>query len=273
MPGTSGPNLGVVWGWAPHENGWGVGGFNPNFARLDALVHLAVLDRMNSPPSILPANGDRYIVGSAGAGAWAGHSDAIAVFVTTDWFYYVPKLGWTAWNSMTDSTWVFDGIGWVENLVVDDRFDFVSPADGDVIVYDDAINKFINVRPMRGVSFGTRPGGLLTADQPVFFHRFGFGFTIPANFAAYRGAGTTLGGTSNATANTVFRVQKALAASPVSFANAGTLTIGAGGVNLTAASSTGDIVYAQNDTIRILAPTVPDTGLTGVYGTVIGYET
>src|SRR6185295_8880409 len=239
MPGTSGPNLGVVWGYAPHEDGWGVGAFNPNFARLDALVHLAVLDRMNSPPSILPVNGDRYIVGSAGAGAWAGHSNAIAVFVVTDWFYYVPKLGWQAWNSMTDTTWVFNGTGWIENLVIDDRFDLSSPVDGDVIVYDDMTSKYINVRPMRGLGFGTRPGGLLTADQPVFFHRFAFDFTIPADFVGYRSASTTLGGTSNATANTVFRVQKALAASPLTFTNVGTLTVGAGGVDLTAASSSG----------------------------------
>jgi len=271
MPGTSGPNLGVVWGWAPHEDGWGVGGFNPNFARLDALVHLAVLDRMNSPPVVLPVNGDRYIVGSAGAGAWAGHSNTIAVFVTTDWFYYVPKTGWQAWNSQSDSVWVFDGTAWTENIA---GFDFTSPANNDVIVYDGGISKFINVRPMRGVSFGSDPAALLTANQAIFYHRFSFPFRIPTNFGDYLGASSTLGGTAAATGgDVVLRVQKALTATPLTFANAGTITVGNGTVNATFNSSATPINFAKGDVIRILAPATPNSGFTGPYGTIVGYET
>jgi|KBSMisStandDraft_5_1062788.scaffolds.fasta_scaffold00074_24 hypothetical protein len=270
MPGTSGPNLGVVWGWAPHEDGWGVGGFNPNFAKLDALVHLAVLDRMNSPPSVLPAAGDRYIVGTAGAGLWAGHSNTIAVFGTTDWSYYAPKTGWRAWNSQSDSVWMFDGTGWVEKI---DGFDFVSPVDNDVIVYDGGIGKFINVRPLRAFSFGSDPASLLTANQPLFYHRFSFPFRIPPDFGDYRSASSTLGGTAAATAAVVLRVQKAVAATPLTFTNAGTITVGAGTVNATFNSSATVINFAKGDVLRILAPATPDSGFSGPFGTIVGYET
>jgi hypothetical protein len=274
MPGTSGPNLGVVWGWTPHEDGWGVGGFNPNFAKLDALVHLAVLDRMDSPPVILPTNGDRYIVGSAGAGAWAGHSNSIAVFqsVTTDWFFYAPKQGWQAWNSQTDSVWLFDGTVWAENVAA--GFEFTTPADNDVIVYDDTTSKFINVRPMRGLSFGSDPAALLTANQALFYHRFSFPFRIPPDFGDYLNASSTLGGTAAAASgDVVLRVQKALAATPLTFTNVGTITVGNGTVNATFSSSATAVNFAKRDVIRILAPVTPDSGFTGPYGTIVGYET
>jgi hypothetical protein len=126
---------------------------------------------------------------------------------------------------------------------------------------------------MRGVSFGGDPTALLTANQQIFIHRFGFSFTIPADFGDYAGASTTFGGTAAATADVVLRIQRAAATSPLTFAAAGTITIGAGGVDVIAHDSSGiDIVFAKRDIIRILAPTSPDAGLKGVYGTVIGYQ-
>jgi hypothetical protein len=236
-------------------------------------VHLAVLDRMDSPPSILPANGDRYIVGTAGAGLWAGHSNTIAVFATTDWFYYAPKTGWRAWNSQTDSVWTFDGTTWVEDTGADDRFDFVSPADNDAIVYDDTVGKFVNVRPMRGLSFGADPAALLTANQALFYHRFSFPFRISPDFGDYLGASSTLGGTAAATAAVVLRVQKAVAATPLTFTNVGTITVGVGTVNATFNSSGTVINFAKGDVLRILAPATPDSGFSGPFGTIVGYET
>ena len=76
MPGTTGPRIGLVWGYSPGETGWGVSGFNPNFALLEALVHLTVISITSTTPGT-PANGDCYIVGTSPSGAWAGHDKDI----------------------------------------------------------------------------------------------------------------------------------------------------------------------------------------------------
>lgn len=47
---------------------------NDAFRRIDQIVQLAVIDRGRSVPPSAPAEGDRYIVGSAPTGAWVGHA-------------------------------------------------------------------------------------------------------------------------------------------------------------------------------------------------------
>lgn len=42
-------------------------------------LSLGAIAKQNSPPGG-PADGDTYIVGAAGTGAWAGHNNAIAIF-------------------------------------------------------------------------------------------------------------------------------------------------------------------------------------------------
>ncbi|MBR0682745.1 DUF2793 domain-containing protein [Roseomonas eburnea] len=110
MPGNPGPNLGLTYGWLPGEPGWGVSGFNPNMAALDAVTHLAVLGQQNSPPGA-PSAGDRYIVGT-GSGAWAGHDDAIARWNGSTWDFYAPAEGWRAWNAAADALWVYSSGAW-----------------------------------------------------------------------------------------------------------------------------------------------------------------
>jgi len=68
---------------------------NDAFARLDALVMLAVLDRDLTAPPGAPAEGDRYLVKAAGTGLFAGHDDHIAHFTAGDWSFYPPRAGWT----------------------------------------------------------------------------------------------------------------------------------------------------------------------------------
>lgn len=50
---------------------------------LEALTHGAI-DRTNAPPGS-PADGDVYLVGTAGSGAWAGRSNHIAVWMDGSW--------------------------------------------------------------------------------------------------------------------------------------------------------------------------------------------
>lgn len=272
MPGTTGPNLGLTWGWAPHEDGWGVGGFNPGFAVLDTMVQLSVIARTDTPPGS-PTNGVRYVVGDTPTGAWVGHANQVAAYLTTGaagWQFYGPKIGWRAWVEGTSSYIRFTSTGWVAD---DLNFLITAAAAGDVLTFDVTAGKFINVRPMRGVSFGSDPAALLLANQQIFYHRFGFPFRIPADFGDYLSSSSTIGGTAVAAdGDVVLRVQKALTAAPLTFANVGTITVGTGTVNATFASSATPINFAKGDVLRILAPATPDSGFTGPYGTIVGYE-
>jgi hypothetical protein len=51
---------------------------NEALLALDALVHLACLDRDLSAPPAAPGEGDRYLVGPSPSGPWAGHAGEIA---------------------------------------------------------------------------------------------------------------------------------------------------------------------------------------------------
>lgn len=250
MPGSTGPNLGLVWDFALHEAGWGVDGYNPGFLELDTIVQLSVLDTLVPPPGS-PAAGDRYIVGPSATGAWATHDGEVAVWNeigSSAWVFFVPKVGWRTWHVADDEWKRYDGADWVSETPV-------------------------VAAPMRGVSFGSDPTALLTADQEVFYHRFAFPFTIPADFADYDGSSTTMGGTALATADVVWRIQKAVDATPLTFSTVGTITTGLGTVNISDQDSSGiDIVFAKNDIIRVLAPTVPDATFKGLFGTFVGSQ-
>lgn len=47
----------------------------------------------NAPPA-LPSDGDRYIVGTAPTGAWAGHAGDVAVYETDAWAFATPSDRW-----------------------------------------------------------------------------------------------------------------------------------------------------------------------------------
>jgi hypothetical protein len=144
MPGTAGPRLGLVWGYAPGEVGWGVGGYNPNFARLEALVHLTVIAVSATPPTT-PANGDCYIVAASPTGAWVGHADDIAVYYTSGgWLYIDPAVGIRAFDRSGDTYIRFDGVDWIDEIVP--AADVSGPAgvvDGNVTIFDGATGKVI----------------------------------------------------------------------------------------------------------------------------------
>jgi len=112
------------------------------------------------------------------------------------------------------------------------------------------------------------------ASQVIGAHRFACAVTIPANFGAYLARSSRGGGSVNATASTVFNVDKAAAATPNTFANVGTITFAAGTVTATFASSGGTAIsFAANDVIRIVAPASADATFVGFYCTLVGSET
>lgn len=144
MPGTAGPRIGLVWGYSPGENGWGVGAFNPNFARLEALVSLTVIEITPTPPTT-PTNGDCYIVGASATGVWAGHDDDVAVYYTTGgWIYIDPVVGLRAFDRDTDAYYRFDGADWVQEVVATGNVSGpASSTAGNIVVFDDTTGKII----------------------------------------------------------------------------------------------------------------------------------
>jgi hypothetical protein len=70
---------------------------NEALRALDALVHLAVLDKDLGTPPAAPAAGARYIVGPGPAGAWAGRPGSIAAWQDGAWTFHAPHEGWLAW--------------------------------------------------------------------------------------------------------------------------------------------------------------------------------
>jgi hypothetical protein len=67
---------------------------NEALRALDALVHLAAIDRDATTPPISPEDGDRYIVAVGGAGAWEGHDLEIAAYQDGAWAFFEPLVGW-----------------------------------------------------------------------------------------------------------------------------------------------------------------------------------
>lgn len=110
MPPTTGSNLGLDHSWAVGESGWGPG-MDANLKKLDAVVHLQVLNYLNTPPGS-PAVGDRYIVGSVPTGAWAGFANYVTWWTGSAWTMYAPKDGWIAWITDEDRIYVYSGSNW-----------------------------------------------------------------------------------------------------------------------------------------------------------------
>ncbi|HYE35516.1 DUF2793 domain-containing protein [Methylocaldum sp.] len=93
MAEQTGPNLGLKHGWNLGESGWHTG-MDANQVRLDTIVQLSVLDRDLTAPPGSPTAGDRYLVGAAATGAWAGKDGQIALYYNGGWAFYVPKKHW-----------------------------------------------------------------------------------------------------------------------------------------------------------------------------------
>jgi hypothetical protein len=86
---------------------------NEALLALDALTHLAVIDRRATPPTA-PAEGSRYLVEAGASGAFAGQAGKIAVFEDNGWRFLTPRQGWLAWVAQDQAPLVHDGSGWTE---------------------------------------------------------------------------------------------------------------------------------------------------------------
>lgn len=80
---------------------------------LDSLVQLAVLDRDLSAPPASPVDGDRYLVGPGGSGAWTTKDGSVAAWQDGAWAFLAPKAGWLLWVADENRLLGFDGTAWV----------------------------------------------------------------------------------------------------------------------------------------------------------------
>lgn len=85
---------------------------NEALRALDALVMLSARDRDLASPPASPADGDRYIVKTPGAGGFAGKDDQVAVCDGGVWTFYQPQPGWTCYLEDEAALVVFDGSAW-----------------------------------------------------------------------------------------------------------------------------------------------------------------
>lgn len=117
-------------------------------------------------------------------------------------------------------------------------------------------------------------GGVLGNAQALGYHKFSKAVTIPANFGAFAAHTSQAGGTANATASTAISVDKALAATPNTFANIGTIIFAAGSVTPSFATSGGATQnFVQGDVMRLIGPATADATFANFYATLVGYET
>ena len=84
---------------------------NEALRRLDAVVQLAVIDRLAAPPGS-PEEGDRYIVDASATGAWVGHDGDIAAFIDGAWAFFVTLPGWIAYDAASGSVRLRQAGGW-----------------------------------------------------------------------------------------------------------------------------------------------------------------
>ena len=85
---------------------------NEALARLDALVHLAVIDERADPPAD-PLPGDCHIVASAPTGSWSGHAGAIASWAESLWLFAAPIDGMRAFDKASGCLAVYTtAAGW-----------------------------------------------------------------------------------------------------------------------------------------------------------------
>ena len=75
---------------------------------LDAHSCLEVIATQNAPGTA--TDGNVYIVGAAGSGAWSGHNNEIAVAVGGGWYFQTPQSGMTAFDVTLREYWGYSDL-------------------------------------------------------------------------------------------------------------------------------------------------------------------
>ena len=89
---------------------------NEALAALDGLVHAAVEGIAAAPPGD-PADGDSWLVGTGGSGAWTGRDDALACFDPAGWRFLTPVAGMAVWDKDAGFSRQWTGSGWSDGTI------------------------------------------------------------------------------------------------------------------------------------------------------------
>ncbi|MFO1149271.1 MAG: DUF2793 domain-containing protein [Alsobacter sp.] len=85
---------------------------NEALRMLDTLVQAGVLQSGVQAPPDTPAEGDRYLVGVAPLGAFAGHAGQLAAFDDGSWRFHQPRPGWLCYVAAAGAVLLYDGTSW-----------------------------------------------------------------------------------------------------------------------------------------------------------------
>lgn len=129
---------------------------NSALNKLDALVHLGVIDRDLTAPPGGESEGDVYIVGGSATGDWSGKDGDIAAYYS-GWIFVTPQEGWIARIQDENINVIYDGSGWrlipggEEEGLVSTRIDNPVANDEAPLFYT---NRAITVTEVRSVRSG-----------------------------------------------------------------------------------------------------------------------
>lgn len=73
---------------------------NEAFARIDALLHMAVEAAASSPPAS-PVEGTSWLIGADATGDWSGREGQIATATGNSWLFFEPRPGMRVLNRAT----------------------------------------------------------------------------------------------------------------------------------------------------------------------------
>ncbi len=139
---------------------------------LEAVSIGVVVSQTNTPPAS-PTNGQLYIVGAAGTGAFLGQNNKLALYDSTTWYFYSPKTNQTLYNTTLASYVRFGGSTWASVSLGGSSSPTTTK--GDLIVRDATTD----VRQPIGTD-----GQVLTADSTV---ANGLKWATPASGGAISG--------------------------------------------------------------------------------------
>lgn len=81
---------------------------NEGLLAIDGIVQCAIKELNRNDPPSTPADGDRYITGSAPTGAWTGKAYKLAVALDSAWRFHEPRPGWRVYNLADDTLYILD---------------------------------------------------------------------------------------------------------------------------------------------------------------------
>ncbi len=136
---------------------------------------------LTSPPGS-PAVGDCYIVASGATGAWAGHDEDLAFYLSTSWNFIQPATGTLAYLQDEDEEYRYDGSSspgsWA--LVIGGSGGGLLAANN-LSDVSNAVTAGANIRPVESliIAVGDETTAITTGTSKVTF-RMPYAFTVTA---------------------------------------------------------------------------------------------